>query len=287
MKIALSLSFVLGFGSLATGLLAAPPVNSDATPEAQKLLAFLTEIEGHYTLTAQHNFASSGSKYTREVEAITGKSPLIWGSDFSFAYEGPTPEKFQHCGPLNLTNPGEPLYYLKVSPEIVRRNMVATAIKEAKAGHIITLMWHAAPPGTPDGVTTNGDQIWTLARRPNQAWWNELTTEGTTLNHEWKKQADEIAGYLDELQAAHVPVLWRPFHEMNGVWFWWGAKSGDQGFKKLWIMMYNYFVHEKHLNNLIWVWDTNAPRAIPGDEAGPYTEYWPGSEYVEVLAADI
>jgi mannan endo-1,4-beta-mannosidase len=41
------------------------------------------------------------------------------------------------------------------------------------------------------------------------------------------------------------------------------------------------------LNNLIWVWDANAPRNIPGDEAGPYEDFWPGNEYVDVLAADV
>ncbi|KAA6306388.1 Mannan Endo-1 4-beta-mannosidase, partial [termite gut metagenome] len=90
-----------------------------------------------------------------------------------------------------------------------------------------------------------------------------------------------------QLQDAHVPVLWRPFHEMNGVWFWWCNKPGENGFKKLWIAMYNYFTHHHGLNNLLWVWNTNAPRDIPGDEAGPYEDFFPGVDYVDVLAADV
>lgn len=43
----------------------------------------------------------------------------------------------------------------------------------------------------------------------------------------------------------------------------------------------------KNIIYLIWVWNTNAPRDIPGDEAFAYEEFWPGSEYVDVLAADV
>ena len=263
----------------------AQPVNPNATPEARKLLAFLTEIQGHYILTGQHNFDTAGSKYTNIVQAITGKSPIVWGSDFSFAYAGTEPQKFQHCGPINLTHSGEPLYYVDVKPAEARQRMVETAIKEYKAGHIITLMWHAPPPGF--GDTCDGRLIWAMDKRPTPAEWADLTTEGTPSNRAWKSQVDVIAGYLAELQDAKVPVLWRPYHEMNGVWFWWCDQKGENGFKKLWVMMYDYMSNHHHLNNLIWVWDTNAPRANPGDEAFPYSDFWPGADRVDVLAADI
>jgi len=71
----------------------AEPANPNATPEARKLLAFLHEISGRYTLAAQHNYANSGSKNTDLTRAITGRAPLIWGSDFSFCYEGSEPQK--------------------------------------------------------------------------------------------------------------------------------------------------------------------------------------------------
>jgi mannan endo-1,4-beta-mannosidase len=162
---------------------------------------------------------------------------------------------------------------------------VKNVIKLNREGFIITLMWHACPPGL--GDCCNGDSIWTWDKRPSQEEWDELVTDGTALNQAWKKHADTIAGYLNQLQQANVPVLWRPYHEMNGVWFWWCNKPGESGFKKLWIMMYQYFVTHHKLNNLIWVWNTNAPRDRLGDEAGPYEDFWPGSQYVDVLAADV
>jgi mannan endo-1,4-beta-mannosidase len=262
----------------------ARPVNPDASPAARRLLAFLHEIRGRYTLSAQHNYANSGSKNTDLTRAIAGKTPLIWGSDFSFCYRGSEPQKFQHCGPLNLTAFGEPLYYLDATPEQVRERLVETAVRMSGLGHIVTLMWHAPPPG--EGNCVDGDKIWTWSRRPSPKEWDEITTEGTPLNLAWRKQVDEIAGYLARLRDAGVPVLWRPYHEMNGVWFWW-CNQRDGGFRRLWRMMFDRYTRVHGLDNLVWVWNTNAPRTTPGDEAGAYADFWPGSDVVDVLAADV
>ena len=53
------------------------PVSSNASPEARALLKFLYEIRGNHTLSGQHNFISTGSKYTNEVFRITGKYPVM------------------------------------------------------------------------------------------------------------------------------------------------------------------------------------------------------------------
>ncbi|MBN2320181.1 MAG: glycosyl hydrolase family 26 [Acidobacteria bacterium] len=270
-------------------------VNPDASPEARKLLDFLYEIQGKYILSGQHNFISTGSKYTDLIKEKTGRHPAVWGSDFSFCYEGDEPIRFQHCGPLNLPDPGNITSYdalqsldvgfTGLTPHEARQNMVDTVIDRHSEGFIITLMWHACPPGF--GDCCDGDDIWVMEDRPTRQQWDELTTEGTLLNNAWRVQADTVAFYLKQLRDAGVPVLWRPYHEMNGVWFWWCNHRGENGFKKLWIMMYDYYVNHHKLDNLIWVWNANAPRDIPGDEAYPYEAFWPGLEYVDVLAADV
>ncbi|UCE08360.1 MAG: glycosyl hydrolase family 26 [bacterium] len=270
-------------------------VNPNATPEAKELLDFLYDIQGRYTLSGQHNFIASGSKYTELIKEKTGKYPIVWGSDFSFCYEGDEPNRFQHCGPLNLDDPGNITFFkdmksrkvnfTNLTPHKARKKMVENAVEKHKQGFIITLMWHACPPGF--GDCCDGKKIWAMENRPSQEEWDELTTDGTDLNKAWKQQADTIAVYLKQLQNAGVPILWRPYHEMNGVWFWWCNHKGENGFKKLWIIMFEYYVNYHKLNNLIWVWNTNAPRDIPGDEAYSYEEFWPGHEYVDVLAADV
>ena len=67
------------------------------------------------------------------------------------------------------------------------------------------------------------------------------------------------AAYLKLLRDADIPVLWRPFHEAAGGWFWWGKDAAS--FKSLWIAMFNYFKTEG-LDNLIWVWTTEAMMPI-------------------------
>ena len=280
-----SCSFLLLFGCQPTVTEKFTPVNPDASPEAKQLLSFLYSIQGKYTLAGQHNFVSDLLRYDDAVMEIAGKTPVVWGSDFSFNALGGSAKKFQHCGPMNLTVPFTPCDFNGRTTEELRQGMINETIRQYNNGRIITLMWHGCFPT--EGDSCNGSAIWAMENRPSPEVWKELVTNGTELNLKWKQQADNIAGYLKQLQAAKVPVLWRPYHEMNGVWFWWCNHPGDDGFKKLWIMMYNYFTHHHKLNNLLWVWNTNAPRDIPGDEAFPYEMFYPGSEYVDILAADI
>lgn len=261
------------------------PVNTHATPEAKALLEFLYDIQGRYTLSGQHNYINTGSKYTDEVYRITGKYPVVWGSDFSFFVEGENFARFQHCGPANLSAPSDSAYFLDLTIEQVRQNMVEEIIHKHNEGHIITLMWHGCFPT--EGDHCEGSNIWAMENRPTPEIWNELVTDGTILNDQWKKQADNIAGYLKQLQEAKIPILWRPYHEMNGVWFWWCNHKGENGFPLLWRMMFRYFTEYHKLNNLIWVWNTNAPRDIPGDEAFDYELFYPGDDYVDILAADV
>ena len=117
--------------------------------------------------------------------------------------------------------------------------------------------------------------------------WSELITPGTPLNNRWLAQIDSIAFYLKQLRDAHVPVLWRPYHEMNGVWFWWGNRKGENGIARLWKMMYDRYTHYHKLNNLIWVWGANGVRDLPEDQAFAYRDFYPGPDYVDILGADI
>jgi mannan endo-1,4-beta-mannosidase len=64
----------------------------------------------------------------------------------------------------------------------------------------------------------------------------------------------KAADGLDMLRKAGVPVLWRPLHEANLRYFWWSS-GGPDAYRGLWAMMYTYFVKDRGLNNLIWVWN--------------------------------
>lgn len=76
---------------------------------------------------------------------------------------------------------------------------------------------------------------------------------------------DVIAKELKKFQEADIPVLWRPFHESDGEWFWWGSK-GPATAKELYKLMYEYYTAVHHLNNLLWVWNCRLPEGYPGDD---------------------
>ncbi len=260
-------------------------VNPRVTARAQGLLDFLCGISGEYTLSGQHDYISSGTKYADAMESLTGHRPALWGSDLSFEYDGDEAHRIRHCGPLNLTEPGIDEAFTSETVDSARKKLVERVKMQHERGHVITLMWHHPFP-------TYGNRgpyhaTWAFEQRPDAAVWEELTTEGTALHDAWKRQADGAAECLKALRDADIPVLWRPYHEMNGVWFWWCKKPGPNGFQKLWIQLFEYFTGEHGLNNLLWVWNPNAPRDREGDEAFAYADYYPGSDYVDVLASDV
>jgi hypothetical protein len=79
-------------------------INPAAIERTVKLFNFIQDIQGEYTLSGQHNFVGKGSDYSDQLEKITGKKAIIWGSDFSFCVEGENALRYQHCGPANLTS---------------------------------------------------------------------------------------------------------------------------------------------------------------------------------------
>ncbi|MDR1555903.1 MAG: glycoside hydrolase family 26 protein [Tannerellaceae bacterium] len=232
------------------------PVNPQATPEAGALLSELYRSveEGKIISAQQHSEYQMMQPewYEQDRNRIfeaSGKVPLIWGGDMGWE----------------------------------RQTVIDHAIEEYAKGHIITLMWHSQRP-LDEGTTIFEEQC---QGKFSDEEWQQLVTPGTEMYKGWLAKADEVAGYLKQLKDKKIPVLWRPYHEMNGEWFWWGDRRGENGFTQLWKMMYDRYVNYHHLDNLIWVWNANGPRDIPGDTAYDYALFFPGIEYVDVLATDI
>ena len=252
-KILLLTLFVCAFSL--QSLRAQKPVNPDASPEAVDLLNYIYDISGKETLAGQHCAPLVGSTRLSVVHRITKNYPAVFGQDFGFSYPG-------YWDGINF-----------------RQNIIDEAIRRNNEGFIITLMWHAVPP-TQDEPVAFRESIQSDLTDDE---WKELVTEGTALNERWKSQVDVVAWFLKQLKYAKVPVLWRPYHEMNGDWFWWGKKGGEDGYKKLWGMMYDRFVNFHGLNNLIWVYNTNEFK----EGVDPHETYYPGDDKVDILATDV
>jgi mannan endo-1,4-beta-mannosidase len=240
------------------GAQAQSPVNPHVSPEARALLTYLYSISGHYILTGQHNYPNTIANWTDRAYDFTGKYPAVYGQDFGF----------QGGADKDST--------------LARPALVAEAMRQYRNGAIVTFTWHAVRP-TDDEPATFRDSV---QGHLSDFEWRELLTPGTTLYKRWCAQVDVIAGYLKQLRDAHVPVLWRSYHEVNGNWFWWGGRKGNDGSAALYRQLFDRFVNYHHLDNVVWVWNANSPGS-GGTGPGPYADYFPGLEYADVLSVDI
>ncbi|MCM1164445.1 MAG: glycoside hydrolase family 26 protein [Lachnospiraceae bacterium] len=143
--------------------------------------------------------------------------------------------------------------------------VVRRAVDWTGRGGLVTICWHT-------GVAIS-DYPECKADDPD---FERLFAEGTEENSTLMASWDRAARALGELRDAGVTVLWRPFHEFDGQWFWWG-KGGAENFIKLWRLMYDKFTNEYKLNNLIWVLGYS----------GEVKDGWyPGDEYCDIIGSD-
>ncbi len=133
-------------------------------------------------------------------------------------------------------------------------------------GGIVTICWHC-------GSDFSGSHSEALA---DDLDWNKALTPGTNEYNKLVAGMDKGAKALLELKEAGIPVIWRPFHEFDGKWFWWG-KGGAENFKKLWKLMYDRYTNVWGLDNLIW------NLGYCGDVN---SGWYPGDAYVDIIGAD-
>jgi len=241
------------------------PVTPDASPEARAVLQMLHDISGKYTLTAQHNYPNTKSRNSEFAAKYIGETPAIFASDFGFAKAGDT----DSC--------------------LARPDIVQEAIRQYRNGSLVDICWHAVPPTADEPVTfrplpgADPNKLASVQGRLTDQQFQDVLTPGTPLYQHWCAQVDVIAGFLKQLRDAHVPVLWRPYHEMNGDWFWWGGRTGKFSTADLYRQMFDRFANHHHLNNLIWVWSMDRVH----DPQMEHAKYFPGINYVDVLALDV
>ncbi|KAI1359211.1 carbohydrate-binding module family 35 [Xylaria arbuscula] len=218
--------------------------NPNANAAATALYEYLISIYGKNILSGQQD-ATWAEWVTQQV----GKTPAVLGVDL-----------------------------IDYSPSRVERGTTSTAVEDAIAhaekGGIVTVVWHwNAPTGLYD--------------TDEEPWWSGFYTAATdfdvaaalsdTTNANYTlliRDIDAIAVQLKRLQDADVPLLFRPLHEAEGAWFWWGAK-GAEPCKELWNLVYDRWTNFHGINNLVWVWNSVAP------------EWYPGDQVVDVLSTDV
>lgn len=145
----------------------------------------------------------------------------------------------------------------------------ARAVEWYNRGGIVTICWHC-------GSDFSGS--WDECMKTEISDWDKALTEGTAEYEMLVTGMDKAAEALKKLREQDIPVLWRPFHEFDGGWFWWG-KGGAENFKKLWMLMYDRYTNWHKLDNLIWVLGYSG-------NGREYDKWYPGDEYVDIIGAD-
>ena len=218
-----------------------------ATKEAEELLKYLREVAGKQIITGQHTqtIPCEEIEYIRE---ITGKEPMLRGFEL-LAYSP------------NINYADASVECLKEIEE--NKGTAETALQWAKeqqengTGGILTFTFHwFSPLGGRDKSFYTEHTDFDAAK---------VLQEGTPERTAFYHDMDAIAGILQGFQKEHIPILWRPFHESYGTWFWWGAKGAEVA-RDLFRLMFDYYTGEKNLHNLLWVWNCDIPEAYPGDE---------------------
>lgn len=229
------------------------PINPHSIQPARDCLDFLYQLSGRVTLSGQHNFIGRMSTMSDQMKAVTGKTPAVWGTDFGFS-----------GAPGDIDYIGE------------RPKLLTEIQKQYAQGCLIVMTYHQGNPLVGEPC----DFIGGVQSKLSDAEWEDLLTPGAAIHHAWQAQMDLLADLFKQLQALNIPVIFRPYHEMNGTWFWWGNRPGPNGFARLWKQLYHYYTDTRQLNNLLWAWCTDRP--WEGIE-----DYYPGADYVDILGSDI
>jgi mannan endo-1,4-beta-mannosidase len=238
-------------------ILAIEPADKSATSETRKLLDFLVSLSKNNKVIVGQQIGNNErqgdsaamSGYHKYIESLVLSEKVgLVGLDYGYGWK---PFKG------NLLEQNEPL-----------------KIHWNKGG-LITVMLSLRNPFT--GGNSNDRKDIDI---------KDLCSNNSKAHADWIAQLDEAAKGLLDLQKNGVVVLWRPFHESNGAWFWWGRQPRNtlELMPTLWKEMFVYFTQTKGIHNLLWVYAAS-PQDNPA--MGDVLEFYPGNEYVDCVGLDI
>ncbi|MCX7983834.1 MAG: glycoside hydrolase family 26 protein [Bacteroidetes bacterium] len=203
-------------------------------------------IFGHQNSTEYGVFWRSDSLRS-DVKDVCGSYPGVYGWDFESIPKSDS-DKVRHRVPL-----------------LVRQAY--------ERGGINTFSWHIDNP-----ITGRKFYDTTIAVRH--------ILPGGTHFHKYLRILDTMVEYTRQMvdkKGNPIPIIFRPYHEFDGSWFWWGRSfCTREEFIKLWQITVEYLRHYKKVNNFLYAYSPD--RFFITEEE--YLERYPGDEYVDILGMD-
>lgn len=235
------------------------PCDGEATAATVELYATMKAATAHGVLFGHQDDLSYGVGWVdsgsgrSDVRDVTGDYPALFGWDL---------------GHIELADSTRNID--GVDFEGMRRNMIFVA----EAGGVNALSWHTRNPLT-------GGDAWDTAC-------DEVVgsvSEGGAACDAYRVWLDRTADYLLSLRTADgecIPVIFRPYHEMTGGWFWWGAgHCSDQQYIALWRQTIDY-LRSRGVHNIL-----TAYSAADFDDEESFARRYPGDDYVDIVGFDI
>lgn len=214
------------------------PIDPNAAPETRALYQYLLDSFGQTILSGQTEQPTGTPEVEMDfLQSLTGKLPAIRNLDLlPYSAEGGWDDGLS----------GRAIAWHR------------------QHNGIISMQWHWFAPAGGDSFYTDSTTFdITKAIDPTQPEYALAIAD-----------IDAIAAELGELAAARVPVIFRPLHEAEGGWFWWGAK-GPAPAIELYKIIYDRLTNHHRLHNLIWVWNSVDPA------------WYPGNGYVDIVSFDV
>lgn len=197
-----------------------------------------------------------------DIKKNTGYDPAILGSDFMFITD------------KNNNNQADNWFYQE-------EEKIINAAKAAYAKGIInTFCWHLREPNKEDSFYATD-----MTAEQRATAFKSILPGGTY--HEWyKKKLDKIASVVLNLKGANgelIPIIFRPFHEFDGSWFWWGANfCTPDDYKTAYQFTVDYLKNTKGVHNILYAFSPDNTYTTETN----YLSRYPGDQYVDILGMD-
>ncbi len=238
----------------------AAPADPAATPETKLLLRNLHQLLGKGVMFGHqddlaYGLTPEGQRWVGEpgrsdVKSVTGSYPAVFGWEL---------------GHVELDSARS----LDAVPFAKIRDYIQQVYAQ---GGVNTISWHLDNPH-------NGKSAWDTTRTV------QYILPGGPDHARYVQYLDRLGSFLGSLKGGRgeaIPVIFRPFHEHTGSWFWWGEKNCTTAeYKALWAFTINYLRNTKKLHNLLIGYSAAQVR----DQAH-YLERYPGDTYVDVVGFD-
>ncbi len=234
-------------------------IDQNATHETKMLFRNLDELSKNYTLfghqhATDYGHGWSGDDDRSDVKSVTGSHPAVIGIDFG-GFSGQSPDRIQR----NMERVG------KIVADTYNR------------GGVITAAWHFSNPVSGGGFYWN-DSLSLPAVK--------YIIPGGEANEQYKEILKGIAGWAKSIKGSDgniVPIIFRPFHEFDGEWFWWGSSHCTrEEFITLWRFTVTYLRDSMDVHNFIYAFSPD--NRFTSEKQ--LLDRYPGDEYVDLLGMD-